>query len=92
MEIVDTIRKTGYVYMDAGIKMSQKAMANLLYAVIMTHASIPTTFGIGIYGYTRSQNSYNLVDIKIHIHPSFIPLFEELSGVKLESPIQVQVN
>lgn len=92
MSKIDTWSKKDYIYMDCSIKMSQKAMANLLYAVIITHSDIPTTYGVGIYEYTRSQNSYNMVDVKIHIHPSKINEFEELSGVKLEKPIQIQLN
>lgn len=84
--------KQEYVYKDCSIKMSQKAMANLLYAVIMTHAAIPTTYGVGIYEYARNQNSYNLASVKIHIHPDEISTFEELSQIKLKNPIQVQIN
>lgn len=89
---IDTWNKTDYIYMDCDIKMSQKSMANLLYAVIMTHSDIPTTFGVGIYEYTQKQNSYNRVDVKIHIHPSKIEEFEQLSGIKLKTPIQLQLN
>lgn len=92
MERIDTFRKTGFVYRDCSIRMSQKSMASIMYAVIMTHANIPTTYGLGVYQFTRKQNSFNGVEIKIHIHESMIPLFEELSGVKLELPIQVQIN
>lgn len=81
-----------YIYRDCNIRMSQKAMSNLLYAVIMTRAAIPTTYGIGIYEYRRDQNSYNTVDIKIHIHPTKIDEFEEIAGVKLERPISITVN
>ena len=89
---IDNWNKTDYIYMDCSIKMNQKAMANLLYAVIMTRSDIPTTFGVGIYEYTQKQNSYNRVDVKIHIHPTKIDEFEELSGVKLKTPIQLQLN
>ena len=92
MSKIDTWNKKDYIYMDCSIKMSQKAMANLLYAVIITQSDIPTSYGVGIYKCTRSQNSYNMVDVKIHIHPSKIDEFEELSGVKLEKPIEIQLN
>lgn len=83
--------KENYIYMDCNIEMSQKAMSNLLYAVIMTHSTISSTFGIGIYEYTRKQNSYNTVNIKVHIHPTKINEFEELSEVKLKSPIKLNI-
>lgn len=81
-----------FIYKNCSIRMSQKAMANLLYAVIITHSRIPTTFGIGIYEYERTQNSFNNVDIKIHIHPEFTPKFEQLSGCKLKEPIRLTIN
>ena len=48
--------------------------------------------GCGIYEYTRKQNGGNGVDVKIHIHPSQIELFETLSGVVLNNPIQIHIN
>lgn len=84
--------RENYVYRDCKIRMSQKVMANLLYAAIMTKAGLPTSYGCGIYEYRRDQNSYNCVDIKVHIHPDQISKFEELSGVKLKTPITPVVN
>lgn len=85
-------KREEYVYMDAHIRMSQKAMANFLYASIMTRASLPTSFGVGIYEYDRHQNSFNNVDIKVHLHPSYIPKFEDLSGTKLRKPVSITIN
>lgn len=79
-------KKEEYIYKDCKIRMSERVMANVMYAVIMTHSNITSTCGIGIYEYNRGQNSYNMVDIRIHIHPEHIPLFENLSGVKLTEP------
>lgn len=81
-----------YVYRDCHIRMSVKAMSNLLYAVIITHAGIPLTWTLGAYEYTRQQNAYNGVDVKVHIHPDNIEAFEKLSGAKLEKPQSVTVN
>ena len=52
--------KEEYVYKDCKIRMSKNAMSDLLYAIIMTHSEISCTYGIGIYDYSRSQNSYNV--------------------------------
>jgi hypothetical protein len=60
-------------------------MADVMYAVIMTEARITSTFTLGSQ-YTRKQNAYNNAWIKIHIQDTKIPLFEELSGIKLEEP------
>ena len=85
------LNKYEYAYKDCKISVSDKKMSYFLYAVIMTQSAITTTCGCGIYEYTRKQNGGNIVDVKIHIHPSQIQLFETLSGVVLNNPIQVQV-
>lgn len=85
------LKKEEFVYMDCSIRMSTRVMADLLYATIMTGAAIPTTWGIGIYDNSRNSNSYNRVDVKIHIHPTMIDKFEHLSDVKLKKPISVTI-
>jgi len=85
------LNKDEFVYKDCKVSISDKKLSGLLYAVIMTQSAITTTWGCGIYEYNRKQNSGNMVDVKIHIHPSQIQLFETLSGVVLNNPIQVQV-
>lgn len=86
------LNKDEYAYKDCKIRVSDKKMSDFLYAVIMTQSAITTTWGCGIYEYTRKQNGGNRVDVKIHIHPSQIELFETLSGVVLNNPIQIHVN
>lgn len=81
-----------YVYKDCSLRMGSKKMADLLYAIIMTNSHIVGSYGTGIYEYTRKQNCYNFVELKIFIHPSMIQKFEELSGIKLKDPIQVSIN
>jgi hypothetical protein len=63
--------------------MSQRAMADVLYAAIMTDARIISTFTLG-KEYTRKQNAYNNAWFRIHIEDTKIPLFEELSGIELK--------
>lgn len=84
--------KEEYVYKDCKIRMSSKSMSNFLYAIIMTKATISGTLGIGIYEYNRIQNSFNNVDIQIHIHPSQIEIFEEISGTKLKEPVKINLT
>jgi hypothetical protein len=86
------LKKDEYVYMDCKINMSTNKMADLFYAVVMTQASVPTTWGCGIYEYNRTQNSRNGVDVKIHIHPTMIGEFEQLASVKLSKPQSVTIN
>lgn len=85
-------KKEEYIYMDCSIRMSNRAMADLLYAVIMTDSSVVTSYGIGIGDYDRKQNAYNRVDIKIHIHPSLIEEFNNISKTILTKPIRVTIN
>jgi hypothetical protein len=93
MPLSPKYRKEEYVYKDCEVRMSKPALYKLMYAVIMCHAQIPTTFHMGRDGqYTPEQNRYNFANIKIYIHPEYIPQFEELSGVTLEAPIQIQLN
>ena len=84
--------KEDYIYMDATIRMSKESMANFLYAIIITKSGIPTSYGVGIYEYNRSQNSYNNVEIKVHIHPSKVEQFELHSKTKLREPIKISLN
>lgn len=86
------LNKDEYVYMDCSITLSTKKLSNVLYAAIMTQSAITNSYGVGIYEYDRSQNSYNGCDLKIHIHPTMIDKFEELSHIKLRNPINIQLN
>lgn len=86
------LKNEEYIYMDCKIRMSTRAMANLMYAAIITQSGLPTSFGVGIYDYERSQNAYNMVDVKVHIHPSQIERFELESTVKLIKPLSVTIN
>lgn len=86
------MKKEEYIYRDCTIRLSNRAMADLLYAAIITRTGLPNSYGVGIYEYDRKQNSYNTAQVKVHIHPSRILEFEGIAGVTLEEPIQVQLN
>ena len=81
-----------YEYRDCKVRMSQRAMADLLYAAISTKSGLPHFHGVVIHQYTRKQNAFNRVDVKVHIHPSQIAEFEGIAGVKLTMPITVHLN
>jgi hypothetical protein len=76
------------VYKDASFRMSKDRMADVMYAVIMTDARLVSTFTLG-KEYSRKQNTYNNAWIKVHIEDTKIPLFEQLSGIKLEEPERI---
>lgn len=63
--------KEEFVYRDAELNMSKDAMANALYATIITKAEITSTFCLS-YEYDRKQNNRNSAWLKVHIHPSMI--------------------
>ena len=74
------------------LKISSKTMADFTYALIMCKCQLVGTYGIGIYQLTRKQNNRHKVDFIISIEEDRINCFEELSGIKLNNPIQAQLN
>jgi hypothetical protein len=72
--------------------MSKQAMSDITYAMIMTQSQLHSSYGIGIYQYTRSQNAYNRIEIIVFIHPDIITQFEEIAKVELKDPPKVHVN
>lgn len=91
-KLLDLLKKEEYIYKICRIRMSNRAMADILYAAIITKSAIVQTHGIGIYNYSRSQNGHNNVDLNIHIHPSVIEIFEGVAKVKLHNHPTVHVN
>jgi|GEM_PF-6653832 len=83
---------TGWIYKQFKFNMSTKKMSNIMYALIMTKASMTGSHGIGIYEYDRSINCRHYVDIMIHINPCETDNFEKIAHVKLSDPIKVHLN
>lgn len=79
-------KKEEYVYKDLTITMSEKCMANVLYAGIETFSEFTTLWNMNRGKYTRKQNSRNSAHIKVHIHPLEIDNFNILSGLILKDP------
>ena len=73
-------------------KITGNAMQSLMYAVVMCKVKDFSTHGIGIYNYTRNQNTNHKFDFIMSIDIDMVEKFEELSGVKLEDPIQINLN
>lgn len=85
-------KESEFVYMDCEVRMSKEKLFRVLYAMIMCHAKITNSYGVGIYEYSRQQNSFNNVDLKIHIHPDEIDNFQRMSDAMLTVPISVGIN
>lgn len=84
-------KKEEYVYKDLHINMSNKAMANVLYAGIMTDSAFTILWTMAGKEYDRTQNSRNGCSIKVHIHPDNIKLFEMIALHQLETPESVTI-
>jgi len=85
-------KKEEFVYMDCEFTMSNKKMADLMYAGIISQASFTTIWSMDAHEYSRSQNSRNRAWLKVNIHPNAIDQFETISECKLKKPISVTVN
>ncbi len=81
-----------FVYMDFKLKMSDKAMANALYAAVISQASFPTIWSMDAHDYNRSQNKRNSMTLKVYIHPTMIDTFNSISLGKLQKPPKVGIN
>lgn len=90
--MIKYLPKEEYIYMDLDIKMSTKEMASVLYAGIDTAARFTILWNMNRGEYSRNQNSINMAHIKVHIHPSQIENFNNLSGLKLKQPQRIQIN
>lgn len=82
----------GYVVKNGKCQVSDKKLSALMYAFVICRVRDINTFGIGIYKFTRRQNSGHSFDFEMLIKPEKIQMFEEVSGIKLTDPIQIQLN
>ena len=72
------------------IEISDKKMAKLMYAILITKSKLVNCHHLGLEKYTRKQNSRNCVDLVIEVKEDQAQNFEELSGVKLKTKQQFQ--
>lgn len=80
-----------YVTKQGKSKLSDKQMASLMYAIVMCKAKLISTHGIGIYKLTKHQNSRHSFDFIISLEPTMIKNFEDMTGIKLEDPIVINL-
>lgn len=72
------------------ISISDKKMAKVMYAILITKSKLVSCHHLGLEQYTRKQNGGNNVDIIIDINKEQVNYFEELSGVIINTSIEFQ--
>ena len=70
--------------------ISDKKMSIVMYAIIRTKSKLVNSHSHSIHQYTRKQSSGFIVDMVIEINDGEVPLFEELTGIKLKTSKEFQ--
>lgn len=70
------------------MKLTDKQMSDVMYAILLTQAKLIQSYGVGIYKFDRKQNRGHSVDVVVEVEN--VELFEELSGVKLQTSAEFQ--
>ncbi len=78
-----------YVNKQGKSKLSDTHMASLMYAIVICKARMLSTYGIGIYDFTKQQNRRHSYDFIISIDKNMIPKFQELTGIELKDTMIV---
>jgi len=81
-----------YVTKTGELKITNKCMSDLMYAIIICKTRELYTFGVGIYELSREQNKGHKFSFFISIDKSKIELFEQLIGSVLRDPMFVSLN
>jgi hypothetical protein len=74
------------------VRMSNKKMSDVMYAILITKSKLTSSYGTGIYQYNRSQNSYNGCWVMCQIPEQALDTFSQLAGVELLAPENPSVN
>ena len=72
------------------IEISDKKMAKLMYAILITKSKLVNCHHLGLEKYTRKQNSRNSVDLVIELKTDQVHNFDQLSEVKLKTSEEFQ--
>jgi len=72
------------------ISISDKKMAKLMYAILITNSKLVNSHHLGLEKYTREQNSRSNVSIVVEVSPDQVVKFEELAEVKLKTSEEFQ--
>lgn len=87
-----TLREDAYIYKVASMRMSNKKMADVMYAMVITSTKLTSSLGFMVKQYDRKQNAYNNIRLGFQIPRLRYEQFVELSGLTLEEPEQVTLN
>lgn len=79
-------------YWDCQARMSKNGLYEVLYAVIMLNGAVTDSLAIGCQQFTKHQNSYNYVDLRIRLPKGQKEAFEKMSGISLIEPCKISVN
>lgn len=72
------------------LPISEKRMAKVMYAILITKSKLISTHHLGLEKYTRSQNSGHNVSVVVDVDDNKVSLFEELADVKLKTSDEFQ--
>lgn len=70
------------------VKLTDKQMSDVMYAILLTKAKLLNSYGVSIYKFNRKQNRGCSIDVVVEVEN--VALFEELSGVKLQTSDEFQ--
>lgn len=72
------------------MKITDKEMSRVMYALLKTDGKLVNSFGIGIKQYDRNQSKGFSVDVVVDIKDDMVETFEELAEVKLKTSSEFQ--
>ena len=72
------------------MKITDKEMSRVMYALIKTDGKLVNSFGIGIKQYDRNQSKGFSVDVVVDIKDDMVETFEALAEVKLKTSSEFQ--
>lgn len=80
-----------FEYWDCECNMSKNNLYKVLYAVILLNGAITDTATMGCQKYTRRQNAYNTVFMRIRLPVDCKDKFEAVAGQLLTEPPKVGI-
>jgi len=72
------------------ISISEKIMAKVMYALIISKGKLVNSNHLSLEQYSRKQNAGNVVDIVVELKQNKVKLFEELSEISIKSSDEFQ--
>ena len=72
------------------LSISERSMARIMYALLITKSKLINCHHIGLQHYTRKQNSGHNVNVVVEVEHEQVSNFEELAKVKLQTSKEFQ--